>query len=231
MNLGQILDYVNFILNKHQSGNTLNADEFNLCLQYANVEYFRVLVGLPEQYQPGVAIPKIAAEQTEKIASALRLVNVWLGAPGTTQLPTQKGLAKLPTDYVQYTGIMYQNPKGEYKQVEVLGDQFIADRLQSKLKAPSLKYPIAHIYGSHILIYPNTISKVHFKYYRLPIKPFYAVTVQDDVEVYDPSKSTQLEWPEVEINNIVPFILEYAASNLRDGFTYQNAVRRQLTGQ
>jgi hypothetical protein len=230
MDLGKIIKYVNFILNKDQSGNTLNAEEFNMCLEYANVEYFRVLIGLPEQYQPGVALPKIAAEQTEKISSALRKFNVWLGAPNTDQLPLQKGLSKLPSDYVQYSAIMTETKDGKYTQVEVLTDQFIADRLQSVLKGPTTKKPIAHFYGEHVLVYPNTISRVHFKYYRLPKTPFYAVTIQDDNEIYDPSNSIQLEWPEIEINNIVPFILEYAASNLRDGFTYQNAVRRQMLG-
>lgn len=232
MNLGEILTFVNFQVNKHQSGNTLNAEEYNACLKYANIEYMRVVLGLPESYQPGAAIPKIGAEQTEVISNRLKNFKVWLGAPGTARLPINKtGIANLPTDYVHYSSIRYEKSDGTSVVVEVLNDQFLEDRLSDSLKKPTLKHPVANIFNDKIMFYPNGLSRVHFKYYRVPKTPYYAVTISEDEEIYDPSKSIELEWPEIDHNNIVPFILEYVSNNLRDTFEYQNAVRRKLQGQ
>lgn len=231
MTVDQIFQLVNFQLNKDQSGNTLNGSEFNLCLQYANIQYFRTLVGLPESYKPGFPLPKMAASQTEAIRSALRNFVVWMGSPQSTGKLniSSTGLAPLPSDFVYYLEV-YHETGGKYTQIEVIDDQFLASRLSDALKKPTFKNPICSMYGQWIMFYPATLGAVHFKYFRLPRTPVWGYTIVNDVPVYNAATSVQLEWPEEVGGQLIPFILQYVAENLRENFMYQVAERQKETG-
>jgi hypothetical protein len=60
------------------------------------------------------------------------------------------------------------------------------------------------------------------QYIRLPITPKWAFTVNaDDQEVYDPANSVQLEFRNIEWQNIANLAIKYYSMFLRDGESYQ----------
>ena len=52
-----IYEYNLLRLNKDQSGRSITIPQFNLAAVIASYEYFKLKVGLPEQYQPGKPFP------------------------------------------------------------------------------------------------------------------------------------------------------------------------------
>jgi hypothetical protein len=227
MNVNEIRDWVNFELNKHQTGNTLNKDEYNLCLAWANAEYFKVKYGLPEEYRPGAPLPSQAYAVTQKIIDDLRRVLVAKGGKGSPKLRIDiNGWADIPSDYVHYSSIRYEG-----KAVEIISNDVIGDRLQSSITYPNKKYPICALYADYIQFYPKDLGFVDFDYLRMPVTPVWAATIVNDEYVYDPTKSVQLEWPVDTHTDIANLIVKYASINLRDFQTTGIAANRQDKGQ
>lgn len=227
MNVEEIRQWANFELNKHQTGNTLNQEEYNLCLAWANREYFKTKYGLPEEYRPGMPLPRQAYPVSQKIIDDLRKFLVVMGGKNAPLLTIDvNGFADIPSDYIHVSSIRYQG-----RAVEFLSDDVIGDRLQSSIVYPDEKYPVCVFYNNYLQFYPKTLGSAEFTYLRMPVTPFWAATIVDDEYVYDPTKSIQLEWPEdthVDISNL---IIKYASENLRDFSMTQLATNRQDKGQ
>ena len=228
MNVNEIRDWVNFELNKHQSGNTLNQDEYNLCLAWANLEYFKTKYGLPEQYRPGMPIPSQAWAVTQENIDALTPFLMSLGGRDLPQLKVDiDGRATIPSDYVHYSSIRYNG-----KAVEVISNDVIGDRLQSSIVYPDKKYPVCSFYGNgYLQFYPTDLGFVSFDYLRLPATPYWAATIVNDEYVYNPNKSVQFEWSPITHTDLANLVLKYASENIRDFQMTQIASVRQDKGQ
>lgn len=98
--------------------------------------------------------------------------------------------------------------------------------LKNSLSAPSILYPVYERYGSHIIIYPETLTDIRMKYIRTPKAPkwTYFVTGNGN-ELFDPSNSSfqDFELHESEFTNIVNRLLTYFGINLRESEVIQIA--------
>lgn len=227
MTVEEIRLWVDFQLNKNQTGGTLSPEEYNLCLSWANQEYFKLKYGLPEQYRPGQPLPAQAWAVSQENIDAL---SPFLKAKGGRDYPKLKididGRADIPSDYVHYSSIRYND-----KAVEILSNDVIGNRLQSPIVYPDKKYPIGTFYAGYIQFYPKDLGYVDFDYLRLPSTPVWAYTIVNDVAVYNPTASIELEWSAIYHMDIANLILGYAANNLRDQLAIQLANNRKNTGQ
>lgn len=227
MTVEEIRLWVDFQLNKNQTGGTLSPEEYNLCLSWANQEYFKLKYGLPEQYRPGQPLPAQAWAVTQENIDAL---SPFLKAKGGRDYPKLKvdidGRATIPSDYVHYSSIRY-----EEKAVEVLSNDVIGNRLQSPIVYPDKKYPIGTFYAGYIQFYPKDLSFVDFDYLRMPSTPVWAYTLVNDVAVYNSNASVQLEWSAIFHMDIANLIVMYAANNLRDQLAIQIANNRKTQGE
>jgi|LauGreDrversion4_2_1035121.scaffolds.fasta_scaffold00631_5 hypothetical protein len=227
MNVNQIRDWVNFELNKHQSGNTLNKEEYNLCLAWANAEYFKIKYGLPEEYRPGMPLPRQAWAVSQKIIDDLRRFLVGKGGKNLPQLTIDiNGYADLPDDYIHYSSIRYNG-----RAVETISNDVLGDRLQSSIVYPDKSYPLCVFYDTYLQFYPKDLGYVDFDYLRMPITPYWDAVIVDDEYVYKPSSSVQLEWPDDTHTDIANLIIKYASENIRDFGMTQLAKQRQNDGQ
>lgn len=235
MNVSEILQFVNFRLNKEQSGRSMTEDQYNLILKVINIEYIKWKYGLPEEYQPGRPIPRQYWEATQKISDDMRWAKVKMGGvEGPQMIIDSNGIATVPSDYLHYSSIWHNylvNGKApKTYPVEVLFDDQVGDRITHPVKGPTEKYPFCCFYNNYIEFWPKTLGRVEFTYIKVPRTPVYAYTVVNDEPVYDASNSVQLEWPVDCHSDIANLIVSLASQNLRDSFMYQSAEQRKERG-
>lgn len=241
MNVNEILQYVNFRLNKEQSGRSMTEDQYNLILSVINIEYMKWKYGLPEEYQPGSPIPRQFWEATQKITDDMRWAKVKMGGQeGAKMMVDQNGIAQIPSDYLHYSSIWYTyslnskdcgtKPATKVYPIEVLFDSQVGDRISHPVKGPTLKYPFCCFYNNYIEFWPKEISSVDFTYIRVPRTPVYAYTVVNDEAVYNANGSVQLEWPVDCHADIANLIVSLASENLRDQFMKQVSEQRKERG-
>ncbi len=221
VSVNEVYEFVQYIADKEQSGNTMSPEEFNLNLRRAADDYFRWLYGLPHKYAPNFPLPAPAYELTQKVKDDLRILKV------NTELPVSgSGTMVIPDDYVAVTSIAYKlfengddcdDGTVEMRPVEIIDDDKWYGRISSAIKKPTKRYPVCNFRKDHVQFEPKNLSKVQFEYLRCITPPFWGYSIVDDVAIYDPGGSVDLEYPKIVTNDIVRLVLSYVGINLRDG--------------
>lgn len=227
MTIEDIRLFVNFQLNKHQTGDTLSPGEYNTCLKFVNLEYFKTKYGLPEEYQPGRPLPRQAFEVTQQIMDELGHLKVWKGGPKSpAMLIDINGVAQIPLDYIHCSSIR----TNDGRMIEILRDDELGDRITNPIKKPTSKYPVVAFFDTFIQFYPKDLGFCNFTYLRMPATPIWAYTIVNDEPVYDPLNSVELEWPSIAHTDIANAVLKYASLNLREYNMYQSSQIRKEQG-
>lgn len=251
MTLQEIIDFVNYVSNKEQSGNTLSTPQINTVLKAVNLDYFKLKYGLPEEYRVGAAIPRQAWEVTQLIKDTLKQFIVNKTYPNEQLQIDSNGIAPLPDDYVHVSSVRYiqhtnkttcgNNQK--IRSVEIVTDDQLNDRLSNSLKNPTLMYPIAVLYKDYIQFFPKQLGQVDFTYLRLPKTPYYDYyqDANDNIVYLAPgetspippnplSLSVEFEYPEAYHMDLCRMILGYIGINLREGSLLQYAEAKKKEG-
>lgn len=183
MNLQEILDYINLLANKDQRGRTFTPDKYNTALQGVVIKYFKWRYGLPEEYQPGMPLPRISWEITQKITDDLRMCKVLLdGIHNPLAQVNSQGIYTLPTNYIHYASIGYWYQLIEIGQapqvveIDVVTEGEWNSRISDAIEAPGkdfLNPPICKFNASDIQFWPKDIQFASFSYLRLPLTPVY----------------------------------------------------------
>ena len=241
MNINDIFEFNLVRLNKHQSGRTITPEDFNLVAKMINYVYYKVKVGLPEQYQPGNPFPPQAWQVSQKITDDMAQIIVWMGGPDYPAMTIDKyGAAEIPLDYVAFSSCYYDYLKQQDcgdepspRSVEFVIDSVFADRVQSVIKRPDMEYPIAKWIGNRkVQFMPKNLRSVNFTYLREPITHHFAYTYDGNNDIiYDPINSVQFEWPQVALSDIANLIFEIMSQNIKSQLDIQMAVQRKLQGQ
>lgn len=224
MDLKQILDTLNYICNKEQSGTTLTDLQYNQLLPICSVELFE------QEYKK--------FEETQTITEALMPFKVWLGQNGTLPLQVDShGYATIPSDYAHYSSLLFRQVLNnadctqsiKYRKIDVLTDQQWDARLGDSVKMPTMKFPVCNFQNAFIRFAPANLQFVDFVYLKNPSTPYYATT-QDtltDESVYDAANSVQLEWDGAGQLQIMSLILEKIGINLKEqGITQYAELKR-----
>ena len=219
MTLWDIYSLIGIITNKDFSGNIVTPGKFNELIKVANIDLFRKKYGLPEEYKPGRPVPNEYVDVTLKNMDDLRrkfhktIINT----------PVADGVLPYPLDYAHRDTIRYNYTKsinGEDvvlpKEVEILRGAQMSERLGNYTKRPTTKNSCGELRLDGIYIYPTTINVVDFHYFRFPNNPEFAYTISDGYAVYNPSASTELEWPVDEHITLTRMVLQYVGVNLRE---------------
>jgi len=103
----------------------------------------------------------------------------------------------------------------------------LADRLNSQTKQPTRTAPIADILDvGWYNLYPQVVHSGTIRFLKRPAKPVYGYTQVGRVITYDPSSSTQLEWTEPYLNDVIFLALRFLGVNLNN--EYLNQVMTQF---
>ena len=120
--------------------------------------------------------------------------------------------------------------------VEVINEDQIYGRLDSSILSPSTTDPVGVIAGAggiinginistkrKIQLFPNSGQYLRLTYLRRPASPVFSYTVADRVVTYDSSTSTQMEWNDQAIEEIIKRAIKALSVTVEDEVAAQFA--------
>lgn len=235
MNLRDVFDFINFIINKEQSGKYISAREFSLLLQHASLKYFKRYFDVPEEYQVGQPLSRI---QWELTTTAKKKLTRFFKSASVTITNSQ---ANYPSDifYVDY----FTTSTGVGRILK--GYQFDSIK-NNPITMPTEKRAIATLRDNHIEFAPSSLSSVMLHYLAYPDTPNYMTYVDtNDNEVYLPpgqmspadgtpantlSTSVELDWDIESVWDIIQIILEDVGIGVDRADVIQYANTKQIKG-
>ena len=161
----------------------------------------------------------------------LEAVEEWFSTYGTTQiihdairkLRVQKsftsdstGLVTFDADYLHLIGGAYTVSGSTINNVRFLNEDELALALKSQLRLVSDSNPIAIDASVGFKLYPAAIQSGFYNYLRRPATPVLGFTQSGRNITYDPNTSTQLEFTDVYINNIISRALKFWGINMAE---------------
>jgi hypothetical protein len=137
-----------------------------------------------------------------------------------TNADNPAGLLSLPTDCMYVNAItvsVYDNTVGALnKPVEFVTEDELAFRLTSTLVPVSDSYPVGTEQASNkTQLYPKTAKAGTIYYFKKPAAPVYSYTQAGRIITYQSSTSTQLEWDDVSVIQIIAKALQLLGVNLQ----------------
>ena len=124
------------------------------------------------------------------------------------------GIVTFPSDYEHLVGTPYTVSGSTVNEITFVNDDEFVSALKSQLRPVTLFSPIAIDRSVGFQIYPSQLQIGFFTYLKRPATPVLAYTQVGRVITYDAGASTQLEWSDGEINNIIARALSYASVNM-----------------
>jgi hypothetical protein len=216
MTIAEIYKFIEYVASKNQKGR-ITPEQFNEVINRAQMSLFMERIGNPQEYQPGRPVPRIAYALTQRIRNDLA---PFLSDPTPITIPST-GKLTLPEDCKYVVAL---RTAAEKTIVDVDHDK-LGYRLESEIVPPTTTAPIAVHYKGYIQLYPKDIANAILEYLRYPVKAIYAFTIESGRPVYDADNSVQLEWDEININEIISRSLIYIGINLQDGQLAQFAAQ------
>jgi len=161
----------------------------------------------------------------------LEAVEEWFSTYGTTQiihdairkLRVQKsftsdstGLVTFDADYLHLIGGAYTVSGSSINNVRFLNEDELALALKSQLRAVSTSNPIAIDASVGFRLYPAATQSGFYNYLRRPATPVLGYTQAGRTITYNSGTSTQLEFTDVYINNIISRALKFWGINMAE---------------
>jgi hypothetical protein len=162
MTTNEILSYVNTILNKHSSGNSLTPKEYNILLESEIFNFVRARVMSYRQYV-NTGTPLDDTIFTAMLIDALQ--------KQTTETLTT-GAFTLPTDFM-FMSDLYGTYNANQKKIEIVSAEEYSRRTHNLLSKPIAYYPIAYIVGTSCKVYPTTMTSLVINYIAKPVVPIF----------------------------------------------------------
>ena len=240
MDIGTFYDFVNFCLNKYQSGSYSPA-EFNTALAATYLDLLKIKLGLPEDFQLPTknGINSVSRQQWQNSQTITDDISNFLE---TVTLTRTGRWFTYPSDYVRFSGAEYDliitsNISGVQPSVTAQNITAVTDaekkfQIPNAIIPPTDQYPILAFEANGLNVLPLDIKTFRLTYLREPIKPVFGYTInaQNDV-IYDPNTSVQLEYRPILHNDYAMLLMKYIGLNIRDADVVNFAETRQMAGQ
>lgn len=133
------------------------------------------------------------------------------------------GFVTFPSDYLHILGTVFTVSGSTVNEISFYNEDDFINALNSQLRPVSLSKPIARDTATGFSIYPQSTQIGFFTYLKRPATPVYGYTQVGRAITYDPTTSTQLEWTDSYINNILAKALRYAGINMDEKGIYEFA--------
>jgi len=239
MDINDIHKVILFILNKEQNG-YVSHEEIDLVLDKAQLVLFN-------QYHTN---PKVPAQSQSFLYGESQRIDDSLSAFKSrytfTTLTSPSGIVTLPADYMHMISLyttVYSNTlsRNVYSAVQVMNEEELIERLESQVIPVSQDEPIAIMNSQNrIQLFPEVAQTGGVYYMRRPAVPKFGYTSSGRSITYNPTPynpstqptgSTQLEWKDFDIMNIVSIALSYYGINMSDQEIQQFAELKTQQGQ
>ena len=126
------------------------------------------------------------------------------------------GLVTFDADYLHLIGGAYTVSGSTINNVRFLNEDELALALKSQLRVVSTSNPIAIDASVGFRLYPASTQSGFYNYLRRPATPVLGYTQSGRTITYDPNTSTQLEFTDVYINNIISRALKFWGINMAE---------------
>lgn len=244
ININKFKDFINFLSNKNGMGSPTPAN-FNLATERAVMEWTMKRYNNEQEYQPGRPIPRISYEITQKIIDDLHHLkeSLYFNLPTSGKLPLPNGSTvvdinnQVAPEYLHLTALRSvvrtydgSTPVMTERDIQITQDSKWGRRIESSIRKPDLKYPIANVQNIYIEILPKTIQMVRMTYLRYPQVPIWAYTLSNNRPVYDTINSVDIDAPNEAMNEIAMSTLSFLGINLREPDLVQYAETLKAKG-
>jgi len=154
-----------------------------------------------------------------------------------TQSNSPSGVITMPPAY-QHLISLYRTTfnstlgRNVYSGIQVLNEEELIERLESQVIPVSASDPIAIMNKDRkIQVFPETTFTGAAYYFRRPLKPIFSYTQNGRVITYDPDTSLDLEWKDMDLNNIISIALSYFGIHMSSADIVQFAQAKTQEGQ
>ena len=195
-NLNEIYNFMVFIVRKER-GVFVTIPEFESTLDNAQIE---AVSDWFELYGT-----------TQKIHDAIRKLRSQVQFTSTSD-----GQVDFASNYLHMIGGAYTVTGSTINSIRFVNEDEVALALKSQLRPVSTSLPIAKDTATGFQIYPQVAQTGFYNYLRRPLKPVYGYTTSGRTITYDNATSTQLEFTDVYINNIISIALKFWGINMAE---------------
>jgi hypothetical protein len=216
MDLKVIHDTIQFYLNKAQN-EFISHGEIDLVLDRAQLAQFNDYYNNHKVYRPDNQVPVIGYGENQRINDAL---SPFKATYAFVNADTPGGIVSLPSNYmflIALSTTQYVNSLGRNvtNPVSVLNEEEMIYRLESQVLPVTIDDPICIMNASNkIQLFPDVPQSGKVYYFRRPVAPNYVFSLSGRTETYNQAGSTQLEWREADVNNIISKALSYYGLNV-----------------
>jgi hypothetical protein len=149
--------------------------------------------------------------ETQSIHDAIRKLRVQI------QFTTSNdGILTFESDYLHMIGGGFTVNGSTINTIRFLNEDEISFALKSQLRAVSASNPVAKDISTGLQLFPQIQHIGFYNYLRRPAAPVYGYTTSGRTITYNPSTSTQLEFTDVYINNIISRALKFWGINMAE---------------
>lgn len=231
MTLFEQWELINYIANKDYEGNVISPVSFKQLCVVANMDLFKVKMGLPEDFKPGQPLFRQHLDAVQRLTDETRFLKQRVAAQAVTS-----GVIDYPADYFGFSAIRYGYQrqvdgaaKVLWKAVQPLTEDQYSDRAGNYTKEPSTKNPVCVLRSDGIYVYPTSIVQVDFNYVRYPDDPVFDY-VQQTGYIEEGSSPVEYEWPVHLHRDLTMMILGYVGINIREQQLEQYAEQHKTQG-
>lgn len=143
--------------------------------------------------------------ETQKLHDALRQIRVYYQFTSDFA-----GFVTFPSNYIHLLGSPFTVTGSTVNEIVFVQDSELPFALKSQLRPVTNSYPIAVDTSTGFSIYPQQSQIGYFFYLKRPATPNLAYTQSGRTITYDSAGSTQLEFSDIYVNNILAKALKYA---------------------
>lgn len=237
MDLLVIHQAIDFFAEKSQLG-YLSPEEKDKRLHEAQMKRFTELFGNPNEYAKGDANGRIHYGKSQKVHDSL--LPFKKQATFTTGNFTS-GVYTLPADYLHLLSMDINisdddAPNGvTYEAVDFILEDRWSERKKSQLIPVSATRPIARLMmnttpAKAIEMFPAQGYAGTIYYMKKPAAPVFDYTLVGRVITYNQGGSTQMEWDDEEINNVIAKAMQFLGVNLQAGELIQFFQQKDAAG-
>jgi len=148
---------------------------------------------------------------TQEIHDALRKIRAQVQFTSTSD-----GQVIFTSDYLHMIGGAYTVTGSTINSIRFVNEDEIALALKSQLRPVSTSKPVAKDIANGFQIYPQVQQTGFYNYLRRPATPVLGTTQSGRTFTYDPSSSTQLEFTDTYVNNIIARALKFMGVNMAE---------------
>lgn len=222
MTIKDVHDIILFVLNKEQNA-YFSHEEIDIVLDKVQMALFNEYITNPKLPTNNPVATYGSSQMLDDALSPFKVKVTF------TNVDTPSGILTLPSDYQYLISLyttVYNSTLGRniYNAVQVLNEQELIERLESQVIPVTSDDPIAIMNSQNrIQLFPESACTGGYFYFRRPAVPKFGYTVSGRVMTYNPTAynsitqptgSTQLEWKDNQILNIVSKALSYYGLNM-----------------